>query len=63
MAAVVLAVGIYLCATVIMDGYHMYRDAVAEVSLEDKVASIRGKENYSRDLCGRGAVGGGPQVL
>ena len=44
MAAVVLAVGIYLCATVIMDGYHMYRDAVAEVSLEDKVASIRGKD-------------------
>ena len=57
MAAVVLAVGIYLCATVIMDGYHMYRDAVDEVSLEDKVASIRG------NLCGRGAVGGGPQVL
>ena len=47
MAAVVLAVGIYLCATVIMDGYHMYRDAVAKVSLEDKVASIRGKENYT----------------
>ena len=25
----------------------MYRDAVAEVSLEDKVASIRSKENYT----------------
>ena len=45
LAAMIMAAGICLCAMVIMDGYHMYRDAVAEVSLEDKVASIRSKEN------------------
>lgn len=47
LAAIIMAAGICLCAMVIMDGYHMYRDAVAEVSLEDKVASIRSKENYT----------------
>lgn len=47
LAAMIMAAGICLCAMVIMDGYHMYRDAVAEVSLEDKVASIRSKENYT----------------
>ena len=47
LAAMIMAAGICLCAMVIMDGYHMYRDAVAEVSLEDKVASIRIKEKYT----------------
>ena len=47
LAAMVMAALICLCAMVIMDGYHMYQDAVAQVSLEEKVASIRSKENYT----------------
>ncbi len=33
--------------TVAGQGYQMYRDAVEEVSLKDKVAAIRGKEGYT----------------
>ena len=47
LTAMILAVGICFCAMVVMDGYNMYRDAVAGMSLEDKVASIRGKDNYA----------------
>lgn len=47
LAAVILAVGICFCAMVVVDGYNMYKDAVTEMSLEDKVASIRGKDNYA----------------
>ena len=47
LAAMVMAALICLCTMVIMDGYHMYQDAVAQVSLEEKVASIRSKENYT----------------
>lgn len=42
-----LALGICFCTVVIMDGYSMYKEAVAQVSLEDKAAFIRDKENYT----------------
>lgn len=47
LAVVIVAVGIYLCASIVVDGYNMYKEAVAEISLEDKVASIRGKDSYT----------------
>ena len=43
----VLTVMVGVGAGVMAEGYGMYRRAMEEVSLEDKVASIRGKENYT----------------
>lgn len=47
LAATILAAAIFCCAVVVRDGYKMYKDAVSQVSLEDKVAAIRSKENYT----------------
>lgn len=47
LAAVIFAMVILFCTVTVMDGYHMYMDAIAGASLEDKVASIRSKENYT----------------
>lgn len=43
------AVLVILCTgfTVASEGYHMYRDAVSQMSLEDKVASIQEKDGYT----------------
>lgn len=43
----VLTVMVGVGAGVMAEGYGMYRRAMEGVSLEDKVASIRGKENYT----------------
>lgn len=42
-----LAAVFCFCGVVIVGGYRMYRDAVGETSLEDKVSAIRGKEEYT----------------
>lgn len=47
LAAMVLAAAMICSALVVRDGYKMYRDGTSRESLEDKVASIRGKENYT----------------
>lgn len=47
MAAVILMVVMCCCVTVAVKGYGMYREAIESVSLADKVASIRAKENYT----------------
>lgn len=46
LAAMVMAALICLCTMVIMDGYHMYQDG-GSGKPEEKVASIRSKENYT----------------
>ena len=46
-AAVMLMVVLCFSVTVAVKGYGMYREAMDSVSLEDKVASIRAKENYT----------------
>lgn len=43
----ILAAAIISSAVVISDGYKMYKDAVSQESLEDKVAAIRSKKNYT----------------
>lgn len=46
-AAVLMTV--FLCTGLVIagEGYGMYREALEEISLEDKVALIQGKENYA----------------
>ena len=46
-AAVMLMVVLCFSVTVAVKGYGLYREAIDSVSLEDKVASIRAKENYT----------------
>lgn len=46
-AAIMLMVVLCFSVTVAVKGYGMYREAVDSMSLEDKVASIRAKENYT----------------
>ena len=46
-AAIMLMVVLCFSVTVAAKGYGMYREAMDSVSLEDKVASIRAKENYT----------------
>ena len=43
MAAAVICI----CVNVGMKGYDMYRDAISQISLKDKVEQIRSKENYT----------------
>ena len=38
---------ICICVNVGMKGYDMYRDAISQISLKDKVEQIRSKENYT----------------
>lgn len=47
LAALFLAAAMVCCAIVVRDGYVMYKDAVSQESLEDKVASVRSKNNYT----------------
>lgn len=46
-AAIMLAAALCFCGLVISRGYRMYRDAIDETSLEDKVSDIRGKDSYT----------------
>lgn len=46
-AAIMFMVVLCFSVTVAVKGYGMYREAVDSISLEDKVASIRAKENYT----------------
>ena len=46
-AAIMLMVVLCFSVTVAVKGYGLYREAIDSVSLEDKVASIRAKENYT----------------
>ena len=48
-AVILLVMSVMLLAgfTVAGQGYEMYRDATAEMSLEDKVAAVRNKEGYT----------------
>ena len=39
--------GICICVNVGMKGYDMYRDAISQISLKDKIEQIRSKENYT----------------
>lgn len=45
--AVLCAVAMYFAVTTGIRGYDMYKDAIAQVSLEDKVSEIRSKESYT----------------
>ena len=42
-----LAIGIAGCAYLVYEGYDMYRTAVAEKPIEQKVETIRSRENYT----------------
>ena len=44
---VLCAVVIYFAVTIGIRGYDMYKDAIAQVSLADKVNEIRSKESYT----------------
>lgn len=43
----IMAAGLCLGVSVIREGHQMYQEAIASVSLEDKVAEIRDIENYT----------------
>lgn len=43
----VMAAALVFCGVVIAGGYRMYRDAIGETSLGDKVFAIREKDNYT----------------
>ena len=45
--AVLCAVAMYFAVTTGIRGYDMYKDAIAQVSLKDKVSEIRSKESYT----------------
>jgi len=42
-----MAAGICMSAAVISEGYQMYQEAIAEVSLADKAAEIRNKDQFT----------------
>ena len=42
-----LAIGISCCAYLVYEGYDMYRTAIAEEPIEQKVETIRSRENYT----------------
>lgn len=44
---IMAAAVICICVNVGMKGYDMYRDAISQISLKDKVEQIRSKENYT----------------
>ena len=44
---VLLVACIGICSYLIYQGYTMYKDAVNEVSIEEKVAEIRSKKQYT----------------
>ena len=66
--AVLCAVVMYFAVTIGIRGYDMYKDAIAQVSLKDKVSEIRSKESYTvfsdlpetlygcSPLCGRSPI-------
>ena len=45
--AVLCAVVMYFAVTIGIRGYDMYKDAIAQVSLEDKINEIRSKKSYT----------------
>ena len=45
--AVLCAVAMYFTVTIGIRGYDMYKDAIAQVSLEDKINEIRSKKSYT----------------
>ena len=47
LAAVLAAGAIFMCVSILSDGYQMYSQALAEVPLEEKVADIRSKDGYT----------------
>lgn len=47
LAVAAAAVVLVVCIHILSEGYGMYRDALADCPLEEKVASIREKENYT----------------
>lgn len=47
LAAVLAAGAIFMCVSILSDGYQMYSHALAEVPLEEKVADIRSKDGYT----------------
>lgn len=46
-AAVLCAVAMYFAVTIGIRGYDMYKDAIDQVSLEDKINEIRSKKSYT----------------
>lgn len=44
----IVIIGIGACSYLTYEGYTMYKDAVNEVSIEDKVAEIRSKRQYTQ---------------
>lgn len=47
LAACALAAALCFCGGALIKGYYMYRAAIEEVCLEDKVSAIQAKENYT----------------
>lgn len=43
---IILIACILVCGIIILNGYKMYKDAINEISLQDKVNEIRNDENY-----------------
>ena len=44
----IVIIGIGACSYLTYEGYTMYKDAVNEVSIEDKVAEIRSQRQYTQ---------------
>ncbi len=44
----VILIGIFMTALVVKDGYDMYKQAIEETPLSERVQSIRNKENYTK---------------
>ena len=42
-----LLIGMSIALLFIGNGYNMYKDAIDNMSIEDKVAEIKSKENYT----------------
>lgn len=47
LVAVMMTAGLCFSTVVVWEGYHLYKAAVSEVSLEDKAAVIRSKESFT----------------
>ena len=43
---VILLACVLVCGIIVLNGYKMYKDAISEISIEDKVNEIRNQENY-----------------
>lgn len=42
----ILIIGIFICGNIIYDGYFLYKEKTSAIPIEEKVNSIKDKENY-----------------